>query len=99
MTDLVLEDADELHAGVEYALLRSRPLVAIRAGVWLEPGHRLQIRGNRREVQEQAVFQPGDDQLHTSVGVGVALERFQLDLGVDLSDEVAILSLSGILSF
>lgn len=97
--DLSAGDADELRLGVEYALLRSKPLVALRAGAWLDPDHRFQITGTRRSLQDQAVFQPGEDQLHVSAGVGVAFESFQLDLGIDLSDEIDTFALSAIYSF
>jgi len=97
--DLSIADADELRVGFEYVLLRSQPLVALRAGAWLDPDHRFQITGTRRALQDQAVFRAGEDLLHVSAGAGVAFESFQLDLGIDLSDEIDIFALSAIYSF
>ncbi len=96
---LVLEDADELHAGVEYAFLRAKPLVAVRLGAWLDPDHRIHIAGEERELFDRAVFQPGDDEIHIAAGVGVVFPRFQLDIAVDLSDRVDTASLSAIYHF
>ncbi len=41
----VLDDADELHIGAEYAFLGSRPSTAVRLGGWLDPDHRIGYRG------------------------------------------------------
>jgi long-subunit fatty acid transport protein len=95
--DVVLEDADELHLGVEYVILKSTPLVALRVGVWLDPDHRIRYLGN--DPFARAIFQPGEDTLHYSVGLGWAFRSFQLDLGVDISDLVDTAAISAIYSF
>ena len=95
---LELADADELHAGLEYAFLRSKPLIAIRLGAWLDPDHRIRI-GGERSAFDRAIFQPGDDEVHVSAGVGLVFERFQVDLAVDFSDLVDTASLSAIYHF
>ncbi len=94
---LVLEDGDELHLGAEYAFLQSTPLIAVRLGVWLDPDHRLQSRGD--DSFARALLRPGDDEVHAAVGLGLAFDRFQLDLGADFSDLVDTVSLSAIYSF
>jgi len=33
-----VDGGDELHLGTEYAFLRTKPLLAVRLGTWLEPG-------------------------------------------------------------
>lgn len=76
-------DAWEYHLGAEYALLKRRPIVAIRLGGWVEPEADLL----------------GDDVYHLAAGLGVAAERFQVDLAVDLSAEVDTGSVSVIYSF
>ena len=95
--DFVLDDADELHLGAEYVFLASRPIAALRVGAWLDPAHRVGYRGENWVAQ--AVLDSGSDEIHLAAGLGLALERFQIDLGVDLSDSSDAASLSAIFSF
>lgn len=95
--ELVLEDADEIHLGAEYAFLRSKPLIAVRAGAWLDPEHRLQSRGD--DPFDRALLRPGDDEIHVAAGLGVAFSRLQIDLGADFSSLVDTASLSAIYTF
>ncbi len=94
----VLDDGDELHLGAEYAFLHSTPLVALRAGVWIDPDHRLRGRPEA-DPFSRAVRQAGEDELHFAAGVGVVWRAVQLDLAVDFSDLVDTASLSAIYSF
>lgn len=91
-----IPDVDELHLGFEYVFPRSKPLVALRLGTWLDPDHRVRSEGN---VLERALFQPGDDEMYYAAGVGVTWRTIQIDLGVDLSDLVDTASVSAIYSF
>jgi long-subunit fatty acid transport protein len=77
-------DATEYHLGSEYAVLEWRPVVAFRLGVWREH--------NGADLLRQDVD-------HLAVGVGVAGQILQLDVGVDLSKEGDIGSISLIYSF
>jgi long-subunit fatty acid transport protein len=89
--DLTVEDADELHLGAEYAFLKMSPVLALRLGVWLDPDHRA------RRLSE---VDPGsDDLVHLAAGLGLAFERFQVDLGADVSDEISSVSLSVVFTF
>jgi hypothetical protein len=91
-----LEDGDEIRLGAELVFLQTRPLIAARVGVWIDPAH--QIHGGQDYVS-QAILPPGRDELHLSAGLGVAFSGFQLDLGLDLSDLVDTVSVSTIYSF
>jgi long-subunit fatty acid transport protein len=91
-----LEDGDEIRLGTELVFLQTRPLIAVRAGVWIDPAH--QIYGGRDYVS-RTILPPGEDELHLSAGLGIAFSGFQLDLGLDLSDLVDTASLSTIYSF
>jgi hypothetical protein len=95
--EFFIEDAHEIHFGAEYVFLDSSPVVAARLGAWLDPDHRIRYAGSNYIAQ--AVLQPGSDELHVSLGLGLAYERFQLDLGIDLADVVDTLSLSTIFTF
>lgn len=95
--DEAIPDAHELHLGGEYAFLRRTPLLAVRAGVWLDPDHR--VRATAGDDLFRAVLSPGSDELHYAFGFGAAFERFQIDLGADFSDLRDTVSLSAIFSF
>ena len=96
--DVELKDANELHVGFEYAFITKSALVALRAGAWLDPNHRFRcVQDN--DLICQAIYRGGDDQVHFATGLGVAFSRFQLDVGVDLSERVNTVSVSGIFSF
>jgi long-subunit fatty acid transport protein len=77
-------DAWEYHVGAEYAFLQAKPILALRAGYWVEAnGNDL---GKRR-------FD------HVSAGLGIAAPAFQIDLAGDLSDEGNRFALSLIYDF
>ncbi len=94
---LVQDDGEELRLGLEYVFLHSKPLVAIRFGAWRDPDHRFRFEG--QNIIDRAVLRAGDDELHLAAGLGLAFDRYQIDLGVDFSDEVNALSLSAIYTF
>ncbi len=93
--EAVVDDADELHLGAEYVLLEKRPVIAIRGGVWLDPDHRLRFEAPEPAL-DRALFRRGSDELHWSGGLGFVFRRFQLDIGLDLSELVNTVSLSTI---
>jgi hypothetical protein len=101
-----LDDADELHFGAEYVFLDVTPVVAVRAGAWLDPDH--QVRRARapddpsNDPQAEllgALFRRGEDRWHFAVGAGVAFDALQVDVALDLSERVDTLSLSTIYTF
>ena len=94
---LVQNDGEEIHLGLEYAFLRTRPLFALRFGVWRDPDKG--FRAERRGPVDTALFQPDDDEIHAAAGLGLAFERIQLDLALDLSELVDTFSLSAIYTF
>ena len=96
-SDVVLDDTDELRLGVEYVILQSTPLVALRVGGWLDPDHRVRYLGD--DPFARAIFQPGEDTFHYALGIGLVFSSFQLDVGVDISDLVDTAAISAIYSF
>lgn len=92
-----IDDANELHAGVEYVFVRSTPVVAARLGIWLDPDHSIRYLG--QDYVAQAVLQPGSDEVHLAMGAGAVFKRVQLDVGIDLSDLVDTVSFSTIYTF
>ena len=97
-TFLVADDGDELRLGVEYAFLDLKPVLAIRAGVWLDPDHRFRSI-HPYNPDHRALFKAGEDEIHVAVGLGLAFRSFQIDFAADFSDLVDTVSLSVIYSF
>jgi hypothetical protein len=91
----VTEGGSEYHFGVEYAVLRWKPVVAFRAGYWLEPGR------NRNLVAEFEVVETSSTERleHVALGFGLAFKRFQIDAGVDIFERAVVGSVSIIYSF
>jgi hypothetical protein len=92
-----IDDANELHLGVEYVFLETSPLIAIRGGIWRDPDHRFRYLGD--DPFSQALYRQGEDILHVTAGVGIAFSRFQIDIGADFSDLANVFALSAIYSF
>ncbi len=88
----VIDDADEIHMGIEYAFLRSWPVLSLRAGAWYDPNHNLRFEG--QNVGYLAVFRQREDQMHYTLGAGLAVRRIQIDAALDHSERVSVLSLS-----
>ena len=79
-----IEDAWEYHLGGEYALLQSTPILAFRAGTWIE------AYGD--DLQNESLT-------HLTAGIGIAAHSYQIALAADFSDEVDTTSLSFIYNF
>jgi hypothetical protein len=78
------QNAWEYHLGAEYALLRTTPIIAFRAGSWIE------AYGD--DFKNESLT-------HLSAGVGIAGRSYQIDFAGDFSDEVNTASLSFIYNF
>jgi len=101
---LTVDDADELHLGLEYVFVNAKYPVALRFGSWYDPDHRVRFDGDPGEGREARAlatsFREGDDELHYSAGIGFIFgETFQLDAAADFSDNINTLSLSGVVRF
>lgn len=97
LNDQTIDDADELHLGAEYVFLGSTPIIALRLGTWLEPDH--QMRATVDDPFTRALLPGGEDQIHYAAGLGMATQRFQIDLAVDFADRGDTVSLSAIYNF
>ena len=93
-------DVTELHLGIEHVSAGAVPW-ALRAGAWHEPDHHLVFDDPRTSPEDRFAsrFQPGQDQMHWTLGAGVALRRWQLDVAVDLAEQREVASLSAIYRF
>jgi hypothetical protein len=97
LDDQTMDDADELHLGAEYVFLGTTPIIALRLGTWLEPYH--QMYATIDDPFMRALLPGGDDDVHFSAGLGLAMQRFQIDFAVDFADRVDTVALSAIYNF
>ncbi len=97
LDDQTISDANELHLGAEYVFLESTPIIAARLGIWLEPDH--QMRAVTDDPYVRALLPAANDETHYTAGLGIAMERFQIDFAVDFADRADTVSLSAIYSF
>jgi hypothetical protein len=91
----VTDGGSELHLGVEYAVLKWKPVVAFRAGVWREPGRSQDLFIGSIPIGSISI----EARTHFAFGFGLAFKRFQIDVGGDLTDRTAIGSISIVYSF
>ena len=89
------EGGTEYHLGVEYAVLRWKPVVAFRAGLWRESDRRYLVTFDGSAVETFS----DNDRNHAAFGFGLAFKRFQIDVGVDLSGQDVVGSASFVYSF
>lgn len=103
-------DGTEIRLGAEYVFLDMERPFFIRGGIWRDPEHRLSVPDsitqdcnssdfNFFSCLDATLFRPGDDEMHYSLGLGWAFERFQIDAAADFSDLVDTYSVSGVLRF
>lgn len=93
-----VRDVWELHAGAEYRHYLAGVTLAVRAGVFTDPDHRLQFTPtNDRQAQKVMDYQFNTIDQETDLGYtfggGVAVGRTQVDIAVSLSpdrDEVTV---------
>ncbi|MCU0291777.1 MAG: outer membrane protein transport protein, partial [Thermoanaerobaculaceae bacterium] len=98
LENYVVDDGNELHLGFEFLFLTQKVVIPVRLGVWHDPDHKIRYEG---EVEaERARFGGGDDQVHYTAGVGVAVGTpFELNIAYDHSDTVKTASLSAVIRF
>jgi len=97
LDDQTIDDIDTLHLGAEYVFIDSSPIIALRLGTWLEPDH--QVYATIDDPYLQALLPQGDDDVHFSAGLGLAMKRFQVDFAVDFADRLDTFALSAIYNF
>ncbi len=96
--DQEIADGNEIRFGGEWVFLQTQPLLALRAGLWHDPDHQSQPNEKANDYT-RALLQPGEDELHFSLGIGAAFDSFQIDAALDLAESVKTFSISGIYSF
>ena len=88
-----IDDRTRFHLGGEWAFLSVRPLIGLRAGVWHDP------TGGDGSVDIETGSWANGGVMHVSAGIGAAFRQFQIDVGVDSSEQTTIASVSAIFTF
>ena len=112
---VTLDDVTEIHLGLEYSFWNVKGAPALRFGSWWDPAHKIRFSPDAglstgpgpsgfSDAEVAAAFADrfdgGEDRLHVSAGFGFVIgRRFQLDAGIDVSDETESVSLSTLVRF
>jgi hypothetical protein len=92
---VAIGSGSEYHLGIEYAVLRWKPVVAFRAGWWRESSRQYDVVHGPGVEQSFST----EDRTHVAGGFGLAFNRFQIDAGVDFFDADFVGSVSFVCSF
>lgn len=97
-SNYAVEDGTEIHVGFEYVIPFEENLLAVRAGYYRDPDHRIKFVGI--DPGQSELFPGGKDENHITFGGGMVFgEKAQVDLAVDLSDSRGAFSTSFVYRF
>ncbi len=101
-----LDDANQIHVGVEYGFDTKSWRLDLRLGLWHDPDHGLRFESEYPEgyiggdLDQQTLFRGGEDAVHCTGGIGLAIgQRIRIDAAIDFSDRIDVASLSMIATF
>lgn len=83
--DLTLEDATEIHFGMEYLFrIPQLGVIPLRLGVYTNPGHRIHSASDEPDLRR--LFPKAKDNTHFTFGLGLILNSYlKVDLGLNKS--------------
>jgi len=109
---LTIPNGTELHLGGEYTFTQMAHPVSLRAGVWHDPRHSIEFKGDPGDFRDTSgdpnlgavalatVFAGGQgSQTHYALGIGWAFTKFQIDAAADFSDVTDTYSISAVYHF
>jgi len=96
--DLTIEDAIELHFGMEYLFrVPGLGLMPLRFGVFTNPGHRIYSANPNPDLKR--LYPKQDDRVHFTFGLGVVLNSYlKFDVSVNRSKDLLEITGSTLLS-
>lgn len=93
-----VDNATEIHLGMEYIVLFNNRALALRAGVYNDPDHT--IRYSREFPAAEELFPGGDDQIHVTGGLGFMFsDHFQIDAAANIAENLTQFSISTVYRF
>ncbi|MBU6200026.1 MAG: outer membrane protein transport protein [Xanthomonadaceae bacterium] len=101
---LSLPNGTELHLGGEYTFTQMAHPFSLRAGVWHDPRHSIEFKGdpgnNTAAATTATLFHGGQGaQTHYALGLGWAFSKFEIDGAADFADVTDTYSISAIYRF
>ncbi len=100
---LNIPNGTEVHMGGEYTFINMQNPLSLRAGVWHDPRHTIQLGGapaNLADLTEAVAFGGGyGAKTHYSIGAGMAFKQFQIDAAYDDSEKLKTASISAVYRF
>lgn len=106
--NFTVDNATEIHFGLEYLLVVAERIVTLRAGVYDDPAHAIRFTGAAQPgVSSSFVtnayrnrFAGGEDQVHVTGGLGIVFnEHLQIDAATDIADNLKQVSVSAVYRF
>ena len=98
-----IDDANEVHGGVEYVFANVRTTPAIRFGAWYDPEHSVQftsVTGDNFDERFDVALGQGKSLVHYTFGGGLSLStRFEVNAAADIADRSRTFSASIVTRF
>ncbi len=105
-----VDDGNVFRLGLQYVVPLGSNALALRAGAWRDPDHRIRFTGQILPTDDPAtadskaidilLFRPGKNEYHYTGGLGFAFgEHFQLDVAADIADSVRTGAVSAVVRF
>ena len=101
---LRVDDASEVHGGIEYVFLQAAKPFALRGGAWWDPDHSIRYEptaaNDPTDKLYAATLPGGDDVVHYTVGGGIVLSNnVELNAGADWSKRTTAVTASAVVRF
>ncbi len=102
---LSIPNGTEYHLGGEYTFTQMSHPFSVRAGVWHDPRHSIEYKGDPGDSDVNAIALATlfsgtkGSQTHGSLGAGFAFSKFQIDAAADFSDLTTMYSISAVYHF
>jgi long-chain fatty acid transport protein len=104
------DDGNVFRLGLQYAIPLGTNVLALRAGAWRDPDHRIRFTQQvlptddadtaAAKAGELLLFRAGKNEYHYTGGIGLALgEHFQIDAAADIVNSVRTGAVSAVIRF
>ena len=99
-----MDNASEIHGGIEYVFLQAAKPFALRGGAWWDPDHSIRYEptaaNDPTDLLYSATLPGGDDVVHYTVGGGIVLSNnIEVNGGADWSKRTTAITASAVVRF
>lgn len=93
-----VDDGNVYRLGVQYVVPLGVNGLALRAGAWRDPDHKVRYTG--QNLPQILLFRPGTEEYHYTGGLGFTLgDHFQVDAAADMATSVRTGSVSAVVRY